>query len=107
MHKGKKVFNTGDIERAYRYFIVAKKQNPINGKVASALGVVNLKRFIITRDVKFLNEAEAYLKGSVRMMPLAPENFQMLGRLYEIKGYNEKAKEFYDRYVELAPYKHI
>lgn len=107
LNKGQRAFNAGDIDEAYDCLLIAKKENPINGKIFGALGVVNFKRFMIFRDVKFLNDAEADLQYAARMMPLAPENFQMLSSLYQLKGDNFRAKEFYDHYVELAPYKHI
>ncbi len=107
LFKGQRVFNSGDIEGAYRCFMIAQKENPMNGKVPSALGVVAFQRFAASKDIKFLNDAEYNLKKSVNMMPLAPENFQMLSRVYYLKGDKVKAKEFFDRFVELEPYKHI
>ncbi|MBU0469676.1 MAG: O-antigen ligase family protein [Candidatus Omnitrophica bacterium] len=107
LHKGQRVFNAGDIDQAFQCLIRAQKENPINGKVTSALGVVAFQRFASSRDIKFLNDAEYYLQRSVKMMPLAPENFQMLSRVYYLKGDKVKAKEIFDRYVELAPYKHL
>lgn len=103
-YKGIRMFRRGDTEAALNLFRKAKAINPLDGRFSSAIGQVCLDLYAAKKNTVYLEIARKEIEIAIRKKPLVYDNYLYLSRIWASLGDRGKAKEYYFKALELAPY---